>query len=127
MKITTFDPIILTKNVDSVVKIFEDLGFEKTHAPVTDTGRGVVSGFRMKNKDGFHVDVSETTKDITRDEMIIRMNVDDFDEARRILENNGFVDSRGEDLGPLETKSAKSTAMKSPSGFTIAIVEHIKE
>ena len=38
MKITTFDPIIVTKQFDEVVGLFEALGFEKKHAPVTDTG-----------------------------------------------------------------------------------------
>ena len=33
MKITTFDPIILTNNFDQVVSLFEALGFEKKHAP----------------------------------------------------------------------------------------------
>lgn len=33
MKITTFDPIIITPNAADAVSVFEGLGFEKTHAP----------------------------------------------------------------------------------------------
>jgi predicted RNA binding protein YcfA (HicA-like mRNA interferase family) len=31
MKITTFDPIIVSPKADDVIKVFEELGFEKTH------------------------------------------------------------------------------------------------
>jgi hypothetical protein len=30
MKITTFNPQIITKNAESVEKLFEELGFERT-------------------------------------------------------------------------------------------------
>ena len=33
MKITTFNPMILTPNADEVIKFFEELGFERKHAP----------------------------------------------------------------------------------------------
>ena len=33
MKITTFNPMILSKDADEVIKLFEKLGFKKTHAP----------------------------------------------------------------------------------------------
>ena len=49
MKITTFDPIIVTSKIDDAIEVFEDLGFEKKHAPVTDTGKKEVQGYRMKN------------------------------------------------------------------------------
>ena len=80
MKITTFDPIILTNNFDQVVSLFEALGFEKKHAPVTDTGKRDVRSFRMKHPEGYHVDVADIP-DIERDKTYIRMNVDNFDEA----------------------------------------------
>ena len=126
MKITTFDPIILTKDADSVIKTFEALGFEKTHAPVTPVDDKEVQGYRMKNADGYHVDVSNTTRDITQDEMIIRMNVDDFEEAYNILTAHGFKNALG-DGETIDTKSAKGAGMVSPSGFRIALVKHIKK
>ena len=39
MKITTFDPIIITNKGDDVVDLFQSLGFEKTHAPVKCIGK----------------------------------------------------------------------------------------
>ena len=57
MQITTFDPIIVTNKADDVMKVFEDLGFEKKHAPVTDVGTQTVTSNRMKHEKGYHVDV----------------------------------------------------------------------
>ena len=31
MQITTFNPMILSPKADEVIKLFEDLGFEKRH------------------------------------------------------------------------------------------------
>lgn len=125
MKITSFDPIISSRNADDIIKFFTDLGFEKTHSPVTETEIGNVSSFRMKNESGFHVDIAASLRDITRDEMLIRMNVDDFEEAYNILKAHGFTNTRGDDT--LDTKSAKAAVMVSPSGFRIALVKHIKK
>lgn len=88
MKITTFDPIIVTSNFDEVVSLFEALGFEKKHAPVTDTGKRDVRSFRMKHPEGYHVDVADVN-DIGRDMTYIRMNVDNFDEAYDIFMAQG--------------------------------------
>ena len=123
MKITTFDPLIVSKDADSAIKLFEELGFKKTHAPVTATETGEVSSFRMKNEGGFHVDVAQV--DIPKDYTIIRMNVDDFEEAYNILKAHGFTNTRGDDT--LDTKSSKAATMVSPSGFRIALVKHIKK
>jgi hypothetical protein len=125
MKITTFDPIIISKDAKANMAFFEALGFEKTHAPVTPTDKGDVQSFRMKNAEGFHVDISQSKRDIEKDEVIIRMNVDDFDEAYEILKKHGFTDYVKNQT--IETKSAKSISMISPSGFRIAIVQHIKD
>lgn len=124
MKISTFDPIILTTKFDDAVSLFESLGFEKKHAPVTDTGAHEVRSFRMKDANGFHVDVADM-KDIPQDLIYIRMNVDDFEEAYGILTAHGFTNTRGD--GTLDTKSAKEATMVSPSGFKIALVKHIKD
>lgn len=123
MKITTFDPIIITPKAQDTIKVFEDLGFQKTHAPVTQTETGEVQTVRMKNADGFHVDVADV-KQTERDNTYIRMNVDNFDEAYDILIANGFTNTRGDDT--INTKSSKAATMVSPSGYTIALVEHIK-
>lgn len=125
MKITTFDPIIVSKSAEDVIKVFEDLGFEKSHAPVTTTELGDVQSYRMKNADGFHVDVSNALQDIERDYTLIRMNVDNFEEAYNILIKHGFTNTRGDKT--LDTKSSTAATMVSPSGFRIALVQHIKK
>ena len=47
MKITTFNPQIITKNAEPLVKLFEELGFEKRHNP-EGIGELNVEGIRLK-------------------------------------------------------------------------------
>ena len=124
MKITSFDPIIISPKADDVIKVFEALGFEKTHTPVTETETRDIPSVRMKNSDGFRLDVADV-KDLPRDLMEIRMNVDNFEEAYGILTAHGFTNTRGDST--LETKSATAATMVSPSGFMIALVKHNKK
>jgi hypothetical protein len=124
MKITTFDPIIVTKQFDEVVGLFEALGFEKKHAPVTDTGERNVRSFRMKHPEGYHVDVADSP-DAERDLTYIRMNVDNFDEAYDIFMAHGFTNPRGD--GTIDSKSSKAATLIAPSGFRMALVQHIKD
>lgn len=125
MKITTFDPLILTKDQDAAVKTFEALGFHKSHAPVTEVEAGPVHSVRMVNEDDYHVDISQAMSELERDVTLIRMNVDDFDAAYKTLTERGFTNTRGDRA--LDTGSAKAATMVSPSGFRIALVQHIKK
>ncbi len=126
MKITSFNPLIAAKDAESVIALFESLGFERRHKK-TGINDGDVSSVRMRytNDDGkvFHVDVvqapvSETTTSI-------RMNVRDFNEAKKLLEEKGFKNIQGEEV--TDTGSSIVTMMVSPSGFSIGIAEHIKD
>ncbi len=123
MKITTFNPMILTKNADDLIKLFEELGFEKTHAPTVDTGKGMVTSTRMKDANGFHIDIAGV-QSMEKDMTIIRMNVDDFDEGFKLLTEKGFTRNGGG--APVETESNKSALMVSPSGFAFDLCQHIK-
>ena len=123
MTITTFDPLIVSAHAADAIKVFEVLGFEQTHAPVTTTETGDVSTVRMKDANGFHVDVAQVDA-FEHDMTMIRMNVDDFEEAYKILKDHGFTNTRGDDT--LDAKSSKEATMVSPSGFRIALVKHIK-
>ncbi len=123
MKITTFDPIIVTNHFEDVVSLFEALGFEKKHAPVTDLGDHKVRSFRMKHPEGYHVDVAESAN-VDRDISYIRMNVDNFDEAYQIFMDHGFTNPRGD--GTIDSKSSKAASLISPTGFRMALVQHIK-
>lgn len=124
MKITTFDPIISTHSAEDVIKVFEALGFEQKHAPVTTVKKGDVHSFRMEDANGFHVDIAASLREDPDDLLLIRMNVDNFDEAYRILTDHGFKTAPGSEH--IDTKSASALTMIAPSGFRIAIVKHIK-
>lgn len=124
MKITTFNPMILTPNADEVIKLFEELGFEKRHAPTVDTGKGLVTSTRMKDSNGFPIDIAGV-QGLPRDMTIIRMNVDDFDEAFEMLTAKGFTHAGGKQA--VETETSKSAMMVSPSGFAFDLCQHIKD
>jgi hypothetical protein len=116
--------MILTKDAESVIKLFEELGFEKKHAPTVDTGKSMIISTRMKNEDGFHIDIADV-KSMPKDMTIIRMNVDNFDEAYDLLESKGFTHPGGRKA--VETASNKSAMLTSPSGFAFDLCQHIKE
>ncbi len=118
MKISTFNPIILSKDAESIVALFEDLGFEKRH---NKTGEDFSSN-RMKDSNGFHVDVVKAP--VPQDMTSIRMNVDNFDEVYEIFSAHGF---KGTETEARNTGTSRSMMMVSPSGFSITVTEHIKK
>ena len=124
MKITSFNPLIATKDAENVIKLFEDLGFEKRHSKTTETNNMSVASVRMRDANGFHVDVSQVGT-LPQDMTVIRMNVDDLEEAESILIRHGFVNKNPEKTA--ETASHKSIFMVSPSGFAIDVIKHIKD
>ena len=128
MKITTFNPEIITSESESVVKLFEELGFEKKHNPVVDTvvnaEENAVSRIRMKDDNGFHVDIVEI-KSVPQTITGIRINVDNFEEAYDLLTEHGFKLAPGVEVLTLPT--AKIAFMVSPSGYIIDLFHHIKK
>ena len=124
MKITTFNPQIITNDMEPIVQLFEELGFDKSHNPKR-IGELNVEGIRMKDQNGFHLDISYPETALPQDVTAIRMNVDDFDEAFQLLQKHGFKNIYGDKIN--ETKSVKSAMMVSKSGFAINLVQHIKE
>ena len=122
MKITSFNPLIVTtKQVESQA-LFETLGFEKRHNKVSGVSEDIKT-VRMKDANGFHVDITKVNE-LERDMTIIRMNVDDLDAAYALLTAHGFKPVDG---STSLTSSSKSVLMTSPSGFAIDIVKHIKD
>ena len=126
MTITTFNPAIVTKDPESVIALFEALGFEKRHTK-TGINDSDITNVRMRytGEDGkiFHVDVAKAP--VPRDITAIRMNVRDFEEAKKMLEENGFKNAQGDKV--THTPSSVATMMVSPSGFAINLGEHIRE
>lgn len=124
MKITTFNPQIITKDAEPIVQLFQALGFEKHHNP-TGIGELNVEGIRMKDTNGFYLDISTPELQLPQDITVIRMNVDDFDAAYKLLTERGFRNFYGDKT--VETKSSESALMISPSGFAINLIQHIRK
>ena len=123
MKITSFNPLIITPKADDLISLFEELGFERRHMK-TGINDDNVTSVSMKDENGFHVDVTKLDK-VPKDITSIRMNVSDFDEAFELLTAHGFTNAQGEKI--TDTGSSKATMMVSPTGFTISLVKHIKK
>ena len=125
MKITTFNPQIITKDADALVKLFGELGFEKSHKQ-EGIGEMDVTGIRLKDSNGFHLDISQPdAMPSEKDLVAIRMNVDNFDEAYKLLVSHGFKNFYGDNTA--KTQTSKSAIMISPSGFVINLIQHIKQ
>ena len=124
MKITTFNPMIVSPKGDEIVALFESLGFEKRHEVINVDGFDT-NNVRMKDANGFYVDVAVTSAAIPRDIASIRMNVDDFDEACRLLADHGFKSFYGDRV--VENPTSRSAVMIAPSGFAVNLVQHIRK
>ena len=122
MKITTVNPAIITNDPEPVLKLFEDLGFKQTHNKAENVDVEF-SAHRMKDENGFHVDVVEVPV-IPQTYTVIRINVDDYDEAMEFFMSKGFRESRG--FAPSTTKSSKYAYLVSPTGTIIDVCQHIK-
>jgi hypothetical protein len=122
MKISSFNPLIVSADPEATIKLFEELGFEKHHNNTNEIGGKSIVNVTMKDANGFHVDIAGGS-DKERDLTIIRMNVSDFDEAREFLLSKGFTNPSGR---VVESKSSKSIMMVSPSGFAFDLCHHIK-
>ena len=123
MKITSFNPLIVTKDAESAIALFEELGFERRHTK-QGIGEDNVTDVRMKDANGFHVDVSQGSGEWT----MIRMNVDNLEEAIAFLEARGFHKARHAVANKtIDTGSSRFNIMVSPSGFIFAVSQHIKD
>ncbi len=123
MQITSFNPLIISNDSESIIKLFEELGFERRHKKVGINDEDITS-VRMKDANGFHVDVTQVDN-IPQDISTIRMNVRDFNEAYELLKAHGFTNAQGDKI--TNTGSSISTMMVSPTGFSISIAEHIRK
>ncbi|MDO4798092.1 MAG: hypothetical protein Q4A01_08760 [Coriobacteriales bacterium] len=123
MKITAFNPLILSTKADETIELFEALGFDRAH---TKSGiEGHITSVDLKYGEQFRVDVANVDK-FPQDMTVIRMNLRDFNEAYEFLLSKGFKPAR-EDGSTTKTGSSEDTLMFSPSGFAICISEHIRK
>lgn len=121
MKITSFNPLIATTDAEPLVSLFEELGFESRH---TKEGISInnAMNIRMKDANGFHLDITQGTED----RLMIRMNVDNLEEAVEFLEARGFHKARHAAAhDTIDTKSSKINVMVSPKGVILAVSQHM--
>ena len=122
MKITGFRPLIVSKEAESIVKIMEDLGFERRHHK-TGIENGENEAFMMKDANGNRISIAQSD-DVPQDITGITINVDNFQEAYDLLLSKGFINPRGDKV--TETGTSKATMLFAPSGFMVTISEHLK-
>ena len=124
MKITAFNPTILTSHPEETISLFEALGFERRHHDPSKEGIAEDS-VRLKDSNGFYLDIT-TTDHFPKDVTLIRMSVDDFDEGYTFLKDHGFRNALGEGR-IIETEHWKGAHMVSPSGTEIMLMQHIRK
>ena len=123
MKITGFQPLIVSPDAEALIRLFEDLGFEQNHEKSGINGKEIAN-VSMKDANGNRVDVTKGAS-VVKDLTGIRMNVDEFSEAYELLVKHGFKNAQGYKL--TQTSSSTDTLMVSPSGFGIVLSQHIKD
>lgn len=123
MKITTFNPLIVTEDAESTIALFEELGFEARHVK-EGISINDATDIRMKDANGFHVDITQGHGQYT----MIRMNVDNLEEAVEFLLARGFHKARHAAAhDTMDTGSSKINIMVSPTGYIFAVSQHIKD
>ena len=122
MKITTFNPLIITRDPDAAIELFEKLGFKQHHVK-QNISEIKTTDVRMKDENGFYVDIAQGDGEYT----MIRVNVDDFDEAIEFFMSHGFRKPHHERAHKtVDTGSSRYTMVVSPSGYILAVSQHKK-
>ena len=124
MKITTFNPMILSKNADEIIEVFGELGFKPRHQ-VDNIDNKNISSVCHKDANGLSLDVAQV-ESMAKDMTTIRMNVSDFDEAYELLKERGFKNIR-DDEHTVDSEFARSCLMIAPTGFSIQLTQHLKD
>ncbi len=125
MKITSFNPLIVTSDAAAAIALYEALGFEKRHCKTGINDKDITSvRMRYEGEDGkvFHVDITQAP--VERDIPSIRVNVDNLEEAIDFLEKKGFKNAQGDKI--TDTGSSRSTMMVSPTGYSLSVAKHIQ-
>ena len=119
MRITSFYPMIVTKDAESIKHLFEEMGFEVRHDVLgtTETDYRLIV---MRDEDKHRVDIAEAETE--KGQVLIRMNVDDFDEAVSYFEALGYSI-----FGTVhETESAMNALLTKGDGTYMVLFHHKK-
>lgn len=122
MKVTSFNPVYGTKNIDEAAAFFAGLGFKEIH-------KFVKEGFEIRtyeNEAGLRMDIMNS--DYVREADVngffaCRLNVDDLQEAIDYFEKNG-----GETVSPVihEGDSRDLVNIRTKNGDFYSVIQHIK-
>ena len=124
MKISAFNPTVLTSNPENVLDLFKDFGFEIRHNDKAEEGLATGS-YRLKDENGFYIDIT-SSEHFPKDMTLIRMSVDNFEEGYKLLEKHGFKNALGENE-IIKTPHWIGADMVSDSGLRIMLMHHIKK
>lgn len=78
----------------------------------------------MPYADEFRIDITSTEK-YPSDKTLIRMNVDEIEEAYKLLLEHGFHNAMGDGV-IIEAEHFRGAHMVSPSGFEFMVMQHKK-
>lgn len=124
MKISTFNPMLLTPNFEETLEFAKKLGFEVRHTPTMKVPIGAeVRSYRLTDDNGNALDIADDPGALEA-RLIIRMNVDDFDEAVETLAEMGVPKPDEDQI--VVTPSNKSAMIRTPMGFAFVLYQHIK-
>lgn len=120
MKITAFYPAILTKNADKIIEHQSKFGFSVIHER-DDLFCPGDKEYVLENENGKRMDVVYV-EELEKNCFMVRVNVDDFDEALNIYLNDGFTIFKG----PSIDDCSKNVLLNCPDGELIMLMQHIK-
>lgn len=122
MKITSFNPSIVSTDPEKTIETFKSLGFEQKHHNSEASSKGN-SATILESPEGYRIGIY-STEISPRSFAAIHMNVDNIDEAVAHFEKLGFVNRRPNGEG---NRSARATMLFAPEGYAIEISEHIRK
>lgn len=121
MKITAFYPTVATRDTEKIIKDMEKVGFRIIHQRFDLFDEGDTE-YVLENENGQRMDVV-SCPEIDEDRYVVRINVDDFDEAMKIYTEQGFTVCKGPRILP----DSKNIVLFAPGKLPILLMQHIKK
>ena len=118
MKITTFNPLYTTNNIDDSLARWGKIGFKEKHLIELPDYQDYI----LENEAGNRIDMVQTDLARYEDLFALRMNVDDFEEGKAFLKSLGF----NEESETFKATFAEYKFFKNINDVKIILVHHIK-
>ena len=122
MKVTSFNPIIGTANLEEALEFYNGLGFKPIHHFQQDN----VEFYTLENEAGLRVDILKSNYIVEQGYdgiFSLRVNVNDLDEAIAYFESKGAVA-----ISPRikEGESRELVNYRTTNGDIYCLIEHLK-